>query len=183
MKTVFNTAVMIFIGMAICCNAGTGDNAAAAKTTSPAKSTAAATAVSSADKAVKKETVAPVAAKKKQDTLVLTARLIEIPGKFAANDLYNYVYIMKYRVMKVEQGAYAGQEILVGHYNPLIPRKQITDKMARFAAGSLVKFNTGDIHRLVLITPVERVWKDAVEDEYFDSDLEKYYALKVDLVK
>src|SRR5660397_222779 len=34
------------------------------------------------------------------DSLVITARLIEIPGKFAPNDLYNYVYIMKYRVVK-----------------------------------------------------------------------------------
>jgi len=90
---------------------------------------------------------------------------------------------MKYRVMKVEQGSYAGQEILVGHYNPLIPRRQITDKMTRFATGDLVKFSTGDIHHLVCVKPIESVWKDAVEDEYFDSDLDKYYALKADMAK
>jgi hypothetical protein len=117
------------------------------------------------------------------DTLVITARLVEIPGAFPPNDLYNYVYIMKYRVMKVIKGTYAGPEILVGHYNPLIPRKQINDKMARYVAGSVSKFSTGDVHQLVLIKPIERVWNDAVEDEYTDSELDKYFALKVDVVK
>lgn len=115
-----------------------------------------------------------------RDTLIVIARLVEIPGKFAANDLYNYVYIMKYRVVKVLRGDYPARELLVGHYNPLIPRKRIKDKMAAFAAGDVTKFKTGDKHRLVLIKPIDRVWKDAVEDEYSDSDLDKYYALRTD---
>jgi hypothetical protein len=117
------------------------------------------------------------------DTLVITARLTEIPGKFAPNDLYNYVYIMKYHVLKVEKGSYTGQEILIGHYNPLVPRKRIRDKMTGNAAGDVTQFRMGDVHRLVLIQPIERVWKDAVEDEYFDSDLDKYYALRVDIAQ
>jgi hypothetical protein len=115
------------------------------------------------------------------DTLVIVARLIEIPGKFAPNDLYNYVYIMKYRVMKVVKGSYEGQEILVGHYNPLIPRQRIRDKMAPLARGNVSKFETGAKHALTLITPLERVWNDAVEDDYVDSDLDKYYALAADI--
>jgi hypothetical protein len=115
--------------------------------------------------------------------LVIIARCIEIPGKFASNDLYNYVYIMKYRVMKVVRGAYSGQEILVGHYNPLIPRQRIKDKMAPFARGNVARFETGVKHRLTLITPIERVWNDAVEDDYVDSDLDKYYALKADVAQ
>lgn len=149
-------------------------DSSASKTTSSAKSTTG-SAAASEKPAVKPDQL--------PDSLVITARLIEIPGKFAPNDLYNYVYIMKYRVVKVLKGTYSGQEILVGHYNPLIPRKQIQDKMTRFAAGDITRFKVGDIHRLVLITPVERVWKDAVEDEYFDSDLEKYYALRADIGK
>jgi hypothetical protein len=39
----------------------------------------------------------------KPDAIVL-ARLVEIPGKLPGNDLYNYVYIFKYRVVKVELG-------------------------------------------------------------------------------
>lgn len=117
------------------------------------------------------------------DTLVIVARLIEIPGKFAPNDLYNYVYVMKYRVIKVNQGKYIKKEILVGHYNPLIPRKKIKDKMDAYVDGDVEKFEVGAKHRLVLVTPIETAWNDAVEDDYFDSDLEKYYALKTDHVK
>lgn len=118
-----------------------------------------------------------------QDTLVVIARLIEIPGTFPSNDLYNYIYIMKYRVMSVVKGAYKGQEILVGHYNPRIPRARIKDRMAPYAAGDVVKFETGDKHRLELITPLKLDIEDRVEDEYVDSDLDKYYALKADVAQ
>jgi len=129
------------------------------------------------------KTPANVVQKKSMDTLVILARLTEIPGAFPPNDLYNYVYIMKYRVIKVLKGAYKKQEILVGHYNPLIPRCQIKDRMRALAAGDIVKFEKGVRQRLVLVTPIERVWKDAVEDEYPDSDLDKYYALKAEIAR
>ena len=119
----------------------------------------------------------------KNDTLIVTARCIEIPGKFAPNDLYNYVYVMKYRIIKVEKGSYTKKEILVGQYNPLIPRTKIKDKMDAHVDGDVEKFEVGSKHRLVLITPIEKVWKDAIEDEYFDSELEKYFALKTDTIK
>jgi hypothetical protein len=85
--------------------------------------------------------------------------------------------------MKVVRGSYSGQEILVGHYNPLIPRQRIKDKMAPFARGNVARFETGSKHQLTLITPIERVWNDAVEDDYVDSDLDKYYALKADVAR
>jgi hypothetical protein len=129
----------------------------------------------------KLKAAAAVTDKPSQDTLVIVGRCIEIPGKFPPNDLYNYVYIMKYRVMKVIKGVYTGQEILVGHYNPLIPRQRIKDKMAAFVRGNVARFETGAKHTLTLIKPIERIWKDAVEDDYADSDLDKYYALTADV--
>jgi hypothetical protein len=57
----------------------------------------------------------------KNDTLVIQARLLEIPGAFNSNELYDYLYIFKYRVLKIESGTYSDKEILVGHYNPLVP--------------------------------------------------------------
>jgi hypothetical protein len=116
------------------------------------------------------------------DTLVVTARLTELPGKMPPNDLYNYVYIMKYRVLKVEKGTLAETELLVGHYNPLIARKQIRDKMDPFVDGTVDRFTVGARHRLTLISPVERVWKDAVEDDYVDVEGTRYFALKADLL-
>jgi hypothetical protein len=118
-----------------------------------------------------------------KDTLIMVARLVEIPGKFPPNDLYNYVFIMKYRVIKVLKGPYALQDILVGHYNPLIPRNRIKGPMAPFVKGDISGFEENAVHTLVLIKPIEGVWKDAIEDGYPDSDLEKYYALKADMEK
>ncbi len=139
--------------------------------------------------AVKKEAAmaaiakTPSAAAKQSDTLVVVARITEIAGKFAPNDLYNYVYIMKYRVLNVVKGVYKGQDILVGHYNPLIPRQQIKDAMKKHVSGNVEKFEVGAKHKLTLIAPIDKVWKDAVDDEYPDSDLEKYFALKAEIEK
>lgn len=119
----------------------------------------------------------------KDDTLVIVGRVLEIPGKFPPNDLYNYVYVMKYRVMSISRGSYSGQDILIGEYNPLIPRGQIKDKMAPYVKGDVTKFEVGAKHKLVLVKPIEKIWKEAVEDEYIDSDLDKYYAIRTDIAQ
>ncbi|MBD3390973.1 MAG: hypothetical protein GF418_02925 [Chitinivibrionales bacterium] len=115
--------------------------------------------------------------------LVVEARLVEIPGTFPPNELYNYVYVMKYRVLEVAEGSYERDEILVGHYNPLIPRDRIKDNMRAYVTGNVQGFAEGDKHRLVLTTPLEKVWKEAVEDEYFDEPGEKFFALRADKAK
>lgn len=119
----------------------------------------------------------------KTDTLVVKARLVEIPGKLPANDLYNYVYIMKYRVLSVEKGICKEQEILVGQYNPLIARSMIKDKMDQYVNGNVKKFVVGEKHILKLTTPVESVWKDALEDEYIDIDSDRYFALETNIAE
>ncbi|MBD3345930.1 MAG: hypothetical protein GF401_12780 [Chitinivibrionales bacterium] len=120
---------------------------------------------------------------KANDTLVVEARVVEIPGAFPPNDLYNYVYIMKYRVTEVLKGSYDDKEILVGHYNPLIPRKQVSDKMDKYVDGNVEKFEEGAKHKLTLIKPIDKVWQEALEDEYFDTQDDKYYALKAEKLK
>jgi hypothetical protein len=150
-------------------------------TAKSAASKTAATVKPAAGTAAKPAAAAP--AKAGGDTLVVTARLIEIPGKMPGNDLYNYVFIMKYRIVKVEKGSAGGTELLVGVYNPLIPRAQIKDKMAALAKGDVAKFEMGNVHKLTLVKPIEKIWKDAVEDGYMDSDADKYYALRADVAK
>ncbi|MFP4418565.1 MAG: hypothetical protein ACOC41_09020 [Chitinivibrionales bacterium] len=115
-----------------------------------------------------------------QDTLVIKARLLEIPGTFPPNDLYNYVYIMKYRVLSVEKGSFDNREILVGHYNPRIARDKVSGDMDTLVNGNVQSFDIGDKHRLVLVKPLIEVWDGAVEDDYFDSNEDKYYALTTD---
>lgn len=181
---VLTAAISFFLVFSIAAQCRDSSSAvvrAVSKKTTAVHCPARAVSIDTAKQHVKTSAVAPC--KSSQDTLIVLARLIEIPGKFAPNDLYNYVYIMKYRVMKVLRGAYPAQEILVGHYNPLIPRPQIKDKMAPLVSGNVSRFETGEKHRLILITPIERVWKDAVEDDYADSDLDKYYALKADVAQ
>lgn len=116
------------------------------------------------------------------DTLEVTARLVEIPGKFPPNDTYNYVYVMKYRVISVEKGTYKDKELYVGHYNPLIPRKLINDKMDNFVDGTVEVFRIGDKHQLTLLEPIDDFF-DQKEDEYYDTELPKYFAVKADLLK
>ena len=114
---------------------------------------------------------------------VVIARLVEIPGKMPANDLYNYVYIFKYKVIQVVSGTVKEKEILVGEYNPRIPRDQIKDKMTPFVKGNLQAFRAGEVHRLTLVQPVAKVWKDALEDNYFDDTSVRWYALQTDAEK
>lgn len=111
----------------------------------------------------------------------VVARLVEIPGKMPANDLYNYVYIFKYKVLQVVSGQVAEKEILVGQYNPRSPREQVKDKMDPWVGGTLQSFKAGEVHRLKLIKPLEQVWKDAIEDEYFDDTSTRYFALQTDV--
>jgi hypothetical protein len=170
-------------GTFACQSAAADSTATAKKTTTAVKSGSAVAAQSSTAPAKTTTNAAVAAAKTKVDSLTIIGTITEVPGKFPPNDLYNYVYIMKYRVVKVEKGTYSGQEILVGVYNPLIARNQIKDKMKSLVGGDAGKFEMGAKHRLVLIKPIDAVWKDAVEDEYFDSDLQKWYALRTDMAK
>ncbi len=55
--------------------------------------------------------------------------------------------------------------------------------MRAFAKGNVDRFIVGAKHRLVVIAPISAVWNDAIVDEYFDSELTKYYALQTDVAK
>ena len=89
---------------------------------------------------------------------MVDARLTEIPGKIPGNDLYNYVYVFKYKVLNVVKGSLKGKKVLVGVYNPKIPRGQVKDKMAANSKGNVREFKAGAKHRLVLV-PLESVCK------------------------
>jgi hypothetical protein len=108
-------------------------------------------------------------------SLAVDARLEEVPGPFPANDLYDYVFIMKYKVVKVLRGRYDDSIILVGHYNPRLSRSEIEGAMDSLVDGSLASFQPGDVHRLVL-QEMDSVWTQAVEDGYFRDARTRYFA-------
>jgi hypothetical protein len=113
-------------------------------------------------------------------TIDVTARLVKIPGKFPADDLYDYAYVMQYQV---EGGAMDKQTILVAHYKPRRARSEIDDNMKKVVRGSLKRFDVGALHHLTLAADMRKVWKGAVVDEFFDTDRKskRYFCLKADL--
>jgi hypothetical protein len=110
------------------------------------------------------------------------AELVDIPGLFPANDLYNYAYVMKYKVLKVLSGNYADTEILVGHYNPRFARAEIKDGLDSLVGGNLKSFQVGDVHYLVL-SSMESKWNGAIEDDFFTDKRTRYWALWTDKLK
>jgi hypothetical protein len=112
-------------------------------------------------------------------TIEVTAKLINIPGKFPADELYDYVYVMQY---EVQGGPMDKQKIYVAHYKPRRARAEIDDKMKSVVSGSLKRFEVGALHKLTLSAEMRKLWKGAVVDEFFDTDrkAKRYFCLKAE---
>lgn len=111
--------------------------------------------------------------------VTVTAKLVEIPGKFPDDDLYDYAFVMKY---VVEGGPMDKQTIYVAHYKPRQPRSAIKDKMKTVVSGKLRTFHQGDRHKLQLTADLKSVWKGALVDEFSSVDHKsiRYFALVAD---
>ncbi len=168
--------VLPWVTGGIACNKKAADSSAASSSSSSSSSKGAAQ-TTDADADLPVPAQPPVAGE-----LVMTAKLVEIPGAFPANDLYNYAYVMKYKVIKVLKGAYADADILVGHYNPRIARADIKDEQDANVGGNVKSFQVGDIHYLVL-SPIEGAWTGAMEDDFFKEKRGRYWAFWADKLK
>ncbi len=100
----------------------------------------------------------------------VTAQLVEIRDTFPPNNLYDYVYILKYAVLEVHRGRIDGKTILVGQYNPLKPRAQAADARSGEIGGNLKKFAAGDIHRMALDTPLDDYYMGPIINKYHGQD-------------
>ena len=114
-------------------------------------------------------------------TTEVSAQLLEIPGAFPANDLYNYAYVMKYRVVSVHRGQLEGNEILIAHYNPLKARSKAHDEFSGSLGGHLQRFRAGDIHRMALQSPLDQYWMGGVIDKYYKEKGKRYWAVWTNL--
>jgi len=112
-------------------------------------------------------------------TLTVTAKLVEIPGKFPSDDLYDYAYVMRYEVIG---GAMDKKSILVAHYKPRQPRSAIKDQMKKYVSGKVRSFHQGDVQKLQLTPDLKSVWKGALVDEFAATDHKsvRYFALSAD---
>lgn len=105
----------------------------------------------------------------KAGSVEVTGRLIEIRGKFLSNDgLYNYAFVMKYKILEIHRGEVDAKEIFVAHYNPLKPRPQVADEFYPDIGGTLKKFRAGNVHRMALEVPIDDHYIGGIVDRYFD---------------
>jgi hypothetical protein len=123
---------------------------------------------------------APQAARADTDeTLVVTAKLVEIPSKFPPDDLYDYAYVMRYEVIG---GPLDKSSIFVAHYKPRQARSKIKDKMKDFVGGKLRSFTVGDVHKMKLAPDLKKIWKGPLVDDFAATDHKsvRYWCLEVD---
>lgn len=111
--------------------------------------------------------------------ITVEAELEDIAGQFPANDIYNYAYVMKYKVLKVVHGEFSQPEILIAHYNPRFARNDIHDEQDSLVGGDVKSFQVGDKHSLVL-EPLDKIWSGAVEDEYYKDTSPRFWAVRSD---
>ena len=107
----------------------------------------------------------------------VTAELKEIPSPFPSNDLYNYGYVLKYKVLKVHRGKIPEGDILVAHYNPLKPRKEAQDDVSGKIGGHVEAFRAGDVHRMALEAPLDQFFMGGIVDKYFNEKGTRYWAI------
>jgi len=112
-------------------------------------------------------------------TIVVTAKLVEIPSKPPPDDLYDYAYVMRYQVIG---GPLDKQSILVAHYKPLQPRSKIKDKMKAYVGGKLRSFVQGDVHKLKLSPDLKKIWNGPLVDDFSATDHKsvRYWCLAAD---
>ncbi|HPO16778.1 MAG TPA: hypothetical protein PLI09_25295 [Candidatus Hydrogenedentes bacterium] len=103
-------------------------------------------------------------------TIEVTAQLMEIPGEFPPNNLYDYAYVLKYKVLQVHRGKLDSDTILVGHYNPLKPRAKVKDKRVDDVGGTLRRFQAGDTHRMALESSIDEFYMGGIINEYAEKE-------------
>ena len=107
-------------------------------------------------------------------TIEVTAKLVEIiPYKeeekvtFPPNKLYDYVYVMKYEVLKTHRGGPdVPKTLLIGHYNPLKPRAKAADARAEGIGGDLKRFRAGETHRIALEPKIDEHYMGPIINKY-----------------
>jgi len=113
--------------------------------------------------------------------IIVVATLEALPGSFPADDLYNYAYVMKYRVDSVLQGSLKQREILVAHYKPRLTRAKAKGETENKTGGNLDLFREGDRHYLVL-NPLDSSWQGALEDNYPQDNGPRWWASWADRI-
>ncbi|HOZ49482.1 MAG TPA: hypothetical protein PLO37_16110 [Candidatus Hydrogenedentes bacterium] len=105
----------------------------------------------------------------------VTAELAEIRGEFVNKPMYDYAFVMKYKVLAVHRGTIDGECIYIGHYNPLKPRSSVADARVPEVGGDLDRFRVGDVHRMALDVPIDDCYMGGIINRYFGEDTGPVY--------
>ncbi|MGC9327792.1 MAG: hypothetical protein ACP5I1_09175 [Candidatus Hinthialibacter sp.] len=105
----------------------------------------------------------------------ITAQLVEIPEPFPDIPLYDYAYVLKYKVLTVHRGELEADVIYVAHYNPLKPRDQVADVRSGEIGGNLKKIKAGDVHRMALDEPIDDFYMGGIINKYFEQETGPIY--------
>ena len=110
----------------------------------------------------------------------VTAKVTAIGGDFPPNKLYDYMFVMKYHVLTVHRGKVDGEEIFVGHYNPLKPRATAEDKYSGKVGGNVTGFQVGDVHHMALEARLDEVYMGGIIDKHIKEKGTRYRAIWTD---
>jgi hypothetical protein len=102
----------------------------------------------------------------RRGSVEVTAELVEIPDKFPDIPMYDYAFVLKYRVLEVHRGEVAADVIYVGHYNPLKARAEAADARVREIGGDVKRSRAGDIHRMALEVPIDDYYMGGIINKY-----------------
>jgi len=105
----------------------------------------------------------------------VTAELLEIPGEFPDIPMYDYAFVLKYKVLNVHRGKVDAEVIYVGHYNPLKRRDKAADARVREIGGNLKRFRAGDVHRMALEVPIDDYYMGGIINRYFEKETGPIY--------
>jgi hypothetical protein len=103
-------------------------------------------------------------------SIEVTAKLMEIPEPFPDIPLYDYAFVLKYKVLKKHRGELDSEIIYIGHYNPLKARNKVADVRSGDIGGNLKKFKAGDIHRMALEVNIDDFFMGGIINKYFEQE-------------
>lgn len=89
-----------------------------------------------------------------------------MPDKFPDIPLYDYAFVLKYRVLAVHRGDLGAEVIYAAHYNPLKPRSAAADARVREIGGNVKRIRAGDVHRMALEAPIDDYYMGGIINKY-----------------
>jgi len=101
-------------------------------------------------------------------SIEVSAKLMEIKGEMSDDPMYDYAFVLKYKVLKVHRGKIDTDTIYVGQYNPLKPRAGVADERVPDIGGNLKKFRAGDVHRMAMEVPIDDYYMGGIVNRYFE---------------